>query len=35
MIDGDYYRSSANEAEKATKLPCKLIHVQPHVTTVN
>ena len=30
MIDGDYYRSGVNEAEKAAKLTW-----EPHVTTVN
>lgn len=28
MIDGDYYRSSANETVKASKLPWELIQVQ-------
>ena len=35
MIDGDYYRNSANEAVKATKLPWELFHLLLHVTTVN
>jgi len=26
MIDGDYYRSGVNEAEKAAKLTWELIH---------
>ena len=27
MINGDYYRSSANETVKASKLPWEFIHV--------
>ena len=35
MIDGHYYRNSANEAVQASKLTWELMHVKPHVTTVN